>query len=187
MQTACGEAARWPGYVRIAVNFSPKQFWEPDVPNRVAATLAATGLRADRLTLEVTEGVFIARGEQALSIMFALKKQGVAISLDDFGTGYSSLSYLRRFPFDAIKIDKSFVRALGADDGAAAIVQAVLALGHSLRMKVVAEGVELDEQLQWLRFAGCNEIQGFLLGHPMPADLVHEFLLKAGAAVLMDG
>ena len=182
LQTACAEAMRWPGSLRLAVNLSPKQFLQPDLPGRVAAVLADTGLPAQRLTLEVTEGVLIDNSERALAALSALKGQGVRIALDDFGTGYSSLGYLRRFPFDCIKIDRSFVRTLGEDDGSRAIVQAILALGRNLKLKVVAEGVENQAQLQWLRAARCDEVQGFVLGRPMPAAAVHDFLAEATVA-----
>ena len=181
MQTACAEAMRWPGSLHLAVNLSPKQFLETDLPGRVASILADTGLSAERLTLEVTEGVLIDNSERALSALTALKDRGVQIALDDFGTGYSSLGYLRRFPFDCIKIDRSFVRTLCEDDGSRAIVQAILALGRNLKLKVVAEGVENQAQLQWLRAARCDEVQGFVLGRPMPAMAVHDFLAEASA------
>jgi diguanylate cyclase (GGDEF)-like protein len=181
MQTACAEAMHWPGSLRLAVNLSPKQFLEADLPGRVASVLADTRLPAERLTLEVTEGVLIDNSERALAALTALKDQGVQIALDDFGTGYSSLGYLRRFPFDCIKIDRSFVRTLCEDDGSRAIVQAILALGRNLKLKVVAEGVENQAQLQWLRSARCDEVQGFVLGRPMPAKAVYDFLAEASA------
>jgi diguanylate cyclase (GGDEF)-like protein len=179
METACAEAMRWPGSLRVAVNLSPKQFLGPDLSGRVASVLAKTGLPGERLTLEVTEGVLIDNSDHALAAMSGLKDQGVRMALDDFGTGYSSLSYLRRFPFDCLKIDRSFVRTLSDDAGSQAIVQAILALGRSLRLKVVAEGVETHAQLQWLRSMGCAEIQGFLLGRPMPSGATRDFLAEA--------
>jgi diguanylate cyclase (GGDEF)-like protein len=181
METACAEAVRWGGSRRIAVNLSPKQFLEPDLAGRVASVLAKTGLSGERLTLEVTEGVLIDNSDRAFAAMSDLKDQGVRLALDDFGTGYSSLSYLRRFPFDCLKIDRSFMRTLCEDDGSQAIVQAILALGRSLKLKVVAEGVETDAQLQWLRSAQCTEIQGFVLGRPMPARAIRDFLSEATA------
>lgn len=181
MQTACAEAMRWPGSLRVAVNLSPKEFLEPDLTGRVASALTGTRLPAQRLTLEVTEGVLIDNTEQAFSTLTELKDQGVGIALDDFGTGYSSLSYLRRFPFDCIKIDRSFVRTLCEDHGSQTIVQAILALGRNLKLKVTAEGVENQAQLQWLRSARCDEVQGFLLGRPMPAEAIHDFLAEVDA------
>ena len=179
METACAEAMRWPGLLRVAVNLSPKQFLGADLSGRVASVLATTGLPGERLTLEVTEGVLIDNSDRAVAAMADLKDQGVRISLDDFGTGYSSLSYLRRFPFDCLKIDRSFVRNLCEDAGSQAIVQAILALGHSLQLKVVAEGVETRAQLEWLRSVRCAEIQGFLLGRPMPSWAIRDFLSEA--------
>jgi EAL domain-containing protein (putative c-di-GMP-specific phosphodiesterase class I) len=183
METACAEAVRWDGSRRIAVNLSPKQFLEPDLTGRVASVLAKTGLPGELLTLEVTEGVLIDNSDRALAAMSYLKDLGVRLALDDFGTGYSSLSYLRRFPFDCLKIDRSFVRTLCDDDGSQAIVQAILALGRSLKLKVIAEGVETDTQLQWLRAARCTEIQGFVLGRPMPSGAIRDFLSEATALV----
>jgi len=181
METACAEAMHWPGSLRVAVNLSPKQFLGFDLPGRVATVLARTELPAERLTLEVTEGILIDDSDRALSVLSELKGQGVRIALDDFGTGYSSLSYLRRFPFDCIKIDRSFMGTLCEDDGSQAIVQAILALGRNLKLQVVAEGVENQAQLQWLRSAGCDEVQGFVLGRPMPAKEVRDLLATADA------
>ena len=176
METACGEAVKWPVPSRIAINLSPKAFWGPDLPDRVAAILSKTGLPAERLVLEVTEGVMIDNSQSALAAMHALKKQGIRIALDDFGTGYSSLSYLRRFPFDSIKIDRSFIKTLCEDEGSSAIVHAILTLARSLRLKVIAEGVETQAQLQWLRAEGCGEVQGYLFGRAIPARQIGHFL-----------
>jgi diguanylate cyclase (GGDEF)-like protein len=176
METACGQALRWPEPLRLAVNLSPKQFLERDLPGHIGTILSDTGLSPERLTVEVTEGVLIDSSDRALSIMSALKAKGVRIALDDFGTGYSSLSYLRRFPFDSIKIDRSFVRSVCDDHGSQAIVRAILTLAHSLGLKVVAEGVETEAQLDWLRSAGCAEIQGFLLGRPTSPEGLQAFL-----------
>ncbi len=132
LRTACAEATRWPQPLRLAVNLSPLQFRERDLPSAVAAILAETGLPASRLELEVTEGVLIDDAARTLDILRGLKAQGIRIALDDFGTGYSSLSYLRRFPFDKLKIDRSFVRELGEDREADAIISSILALCRSL-------------------------------------------------------
>ncbi len=169
LQTACTEAAGWKQPLRVAVNLSPVQFRQRDLPDAVLATVRRAGLNSQRLELEVTEGVLIDDAARALDILGALKQHGMRIALDDFGTGYSSLSYLRRFPFDVLKIDKSFVQALGKDAGADAIVRMVLALGRSLNLDVIAEGVETEEQLAHLREQGCRQVQGFLLGRPAPA------------------
>jgi EAL domain-containing protein (putative c-di-GMP-specific phosphodiesterase class I) len=187
METACGQALRWPEPLRLAVNLSPKQFLERDLPGHIGSILANTGLSPDRLTVEITEGVLIDSSDRALAIMSALKAKGVRIALDDFGTGYSSLSYLRRFPFDSIKIDRSFVRSVCDDHGSQAIVRAILTLASSLGLKVVAEGVETEAQLQWLRSAGCTEVQGCLLGRPASPEGLQEFLgRRSGAASYED-
>lgn len=176
MNTAFAEAARWPQSVRLSVNLSPKQFSVSGIVGRMAAALARAGLAAERLTLELTEGVLIDNTDRALSVLNDLKKLGIRIALDDFGTGYSSLSYLRRFPFYGLKIDKSFVMAATEDDGARTIVRAIVALAANLDLNVVAEGVETTEHLELLRSAGCPQVQGFLLGRPMPGDEVNIFM-----------
>ena len=145
-----------------------------------SAVLRRTGLAAGRLEFEVTESMLISHPEEALRELRALKQMGVHISLDDFGTGYSNLSYLSRFPFDRIKIDKSFVRALGTDPSALPIVQAIIAMGRSLNLVVTAEGVETEQQLRILRDQQCDEMQGFLLGRPIPSRNVCEYLDPCG-------
>ncbi len=169
IERACHDGASWPGQVRVAVNVSPKQFRGADLPDFVAAMLFRANLPAHRLELEVTEGLLIRDTAQALVVLCALKSQGLRVALDDFGTGYSSLSYLRRFPFDRVKIDRSFISAIGSSEQAGAIVEAVLAMCSSLGLKVTAEGVETAAQLEFLRQHGCDEVQGFLLGPPCSA------------------
>ncbi|HVY17212.1 MAG TPA: EAL domain-containing protein [Rhodopila sp.] len=181
METACREAACWPEPLRVSVNLSPKQFLLADLADNILTALADSGLPARRLSVEITEGVLIDNRERARTTIQALKRQGVRISLDDFGTGYSGLSYLRQYPFDTIKIDKSFVRSL-ADDGPQAIVQTVLTLARRLGVNVIAEGVETREQLRWLRAAGCGQIQGFLLGGPMLPEEIDSFLARTEMA-----
>jgi len=132
--------------------------------------LAETGLPPNRLELEITEGLLLQDTAATLATIGRLRALGVGVALDDFGSGYSSLSYLRRFPFSKLKIDRSFVAEMTADAGTAAIVQAVMALGRSLAMRVVAEGVETEEQLALLRAMNCDEVQGYLLGRPGPAE-----------------
>ena len=166
LAAACNEAASWPQPYRVAVNLSPAQFHMLGLAEEIAEIVARSGLAPERLELEVTEGVLIGDTDRALKVLSKLKAQGIRIALDDFGTGYSSLSYLRRFPFDKIKIDRSFVQNLGADNEAGAIVRAILALGRSLRLDVTAEGVENAAQLETLRAEGCDLVQGFLLGRP---------------------
>jgi diguanylate cyclase (GGDEF)-like protein len=176
LEQSCAQAAQWRPRCRVAVNLSPVQFRDSGLLAWLSGVLQRTGLPADLLELEVTEGVLIKDEEQALSILRALKDLGVHIALDDFGTGYSSLSYLRRFPFDAIKIDKGFIHAQQQDFGTRAIVEAVLAMSQRLNLRVIAEGVETEEQLAMLREQGKTEVQGFLLARPMPAPEVQTFL-----------
>jgi diguanylate cyclase (GGDEF)-like protein/PAS domain S-box-containing protein len=168
LETACREAATWPAHLRIAVNVSPLQFRQTDLPGQVGAILAATGLAGERLELEVTESVLLEGERHAIDTIMALKAQNIRIALDDFGTGYSSLSYLQRFPFDTIKIDKAFVTDLGNDPQADAIVEAIIMLAQSLDRAVVAEGVETELQMQSLQAFGCNDVQGYLIGRPAP-------------------
>ncbi|MGI4940951.1 MAG: putative bifunctional diguanylate cyclase/phosphodiesterase, partial [Janthinobacterium lividum] len=167
LKRACQAAASWGGTTRIAVNLSPAQFRHDDVPSLVALTLALTGLSPDRLELEVTEGLLMEDGTQVHKALGALRQLGVRLVLDDFGAGYSSLGYLCRFAFDKVKVDRSFVRMMEGDASARAVVTAVVALGHSLKLQVTAEGVETDAQLAMLRDMECDLVQGFLLGKPM--------------------
>jgi diguanylate cyclase (GGDEF)-like protein/PAS domain S-box-containing protein len=167
--TACAEAVSWPQPLIISVNLSPAQFVEPGIVNTVAGVLRQTGLPASRLELEITEGTLMDDTQNALLIMTSLKALGVKIAMDDFGTGYSSLSYLRKFPFDKIKIDRSFISDVEDDAEAEVIVRAIIAMSRSLRLVVTAEGVETKEQLSTLRELGCNFVQGYLLGRPCSA------------------
>jgi predicted signal transduction protein with EAL and GGDEF domain len=166
---ACSEAMRWPDHIKVAVNLSPVQFEHGTLVLDVAAALGKSGLPAHRLELEITEKVLLEDTEATLSILNQLRDLGVQISMDDFGTGYSSLGYLRKFPFDKIKIDQSFIRDMSAREDSMAIVRAVMSLGASLKMSVTAEGVETDEQLSRLRDEGCTEVQGYLFSRPQPA------------------
>jgi diguanylate cyclase (GGDEF)-like protein/PAS domain S-box-containing protein len=170
LRETCREAASWHRPLQIAVNLSPVQFQHGDLPGIVHAILFETGLAPSRLELEITEGVLIGDFSRALSILRRLKALGVRIAMDDFGTGYSSLSYLQSFPFDKIKIDKSFVSSLEHSPQSAAIIRAVIGLGHGLQLPVSAEGVETAEQLAFLTDGACNEIQGYLIGCPRPID-----------------
>ncbi len=182
LKQACTLAACLPRPCRVAVNLSPIQFRDAGLMTLVVDTLTQSGLSADLLELEVTEGVLIHDETQALQILGELRQLGVRIALDDFGTGYSSLNYLRRFPFDRVKIDKSFVQAQEGDDRSAAILDAVLTLSGRLNLSVTAEGVETEAQLQALRRKGVGEIQGFLLGRPMPGTEVRRFLTTTEAS-----
>jgi diguanylate cyclase (GGDEF)-like protein/PAS domain S-box-containing protein len=182
LETACVEAATWSEPYRIAVNLSPVQFRQVDLPQRIAEILARTGLDPRRLELEVTEGVLIDE-DRSLAVLTAIREQGIRIALDDFGTGYSSLSYLRRFAFDKIKIDRAFVQALGRDESADAIVGTILALARGLRITVTAEGVETAGQLAELRQRHCEQVQGFLLGRPVSnSELFHRTAVVDAAA-----
>jgi diguanylate cyclase (GGDEF)-like protein/PAS domain S-box-containing protein len=168
LREACREAASWPVPLQIAVNLSPAQFMHGDVVGLVHSILIETGLAPGRLELEITEGVLIEDFDRGLALLRRLKALGVRISMDDFGSGYSSLSYLQAFPFDKIKIDRAFVINLGRNPQSAAIVRAVIGLGHGLEMSIVAEGVETQEQLAFLAEVGCDAVQGYFLGKPLP-------------------
>lgn len=176
LRTACTDAALWPGNLKVAVNLSPLQFRGHTLASEVAQALSTSGLAANRLELEITESVLLQDDEAVLFILHELRALGARISMDDFGTGYSSLSYLRRFPFDKIKIDQSFVRSLGEREDCAAIVRAVVGLGRSLGISVNAEGVETQEQLTALRAEGCGEVQGYLFSQPIPGREVATLL-----------
>jgi len=166
LRTACKAAAGWKG-VGVSVNLSPVQFRDPNLVAMVEDALHEAGLPPSLLELEITEGVLVEDGERALEILNALKGLGIKLAIDDFGTGYSSLSYLRHFPFDVIKIDQSFVREIDAKEGSRPIVQAIIALGKALKLTVIAEGVETNEQLLLLIADHCDEIQGYLLSRPV--------------------
>src|ERR1700689_170741 len=168
LREACREAASWPMPLQIAVNLSPAQFMHGDLVGLVHSILLETGLAPDRLELEITEGVLIEDFDRGLALLRRLKGLGVRISMDDFGSGYSSLSYLQAFPFDKIKIDRAFVMNLGRNPQSAAIVRAVIGLGHGLEMSIVAEGVETQEQLGFLASEGCDAVQGYFIGKPLP-------------------
>ena len=168
LREACREAASWPKPLQIAVNLSPAQFTHGDLVGLVHSILLETGLAPGRLELEITEGVLIEDFDRGLALLRRLKALGVRVSMDDFGSGYSSLSYLQAFPFDKIKIDRDFVLNLGRNPQSAAIVRAVIGLGHGLEMSIVAEGVETEQQLIFLADQGCDAVQGYLIGRPQP-------------------
>jgi diguanylate cyclase (GGDEF)-like protein/PAS domain S-box-containing protein len=177
LTTACTEAASWPGNIRLAVNVSPVQFKSGTLALKVIAALAASGLAASRLELEITEAVLIRDDDAALAVLHQLRAIGVRIALDDFGTGYSSLSYLQRFPFDKIKIDRCFVTDIAEPEGSSCIVQAVVNIAAERRMTTTAEGVETEQQRDLLRALGCSEMQGYLFSAPKPAAEVKQLLL----------
>ena len=179
LRTACSVAAAWPPHLSIAVNISPLQFRTEQLVSTVASALADSGLAPERLELEITEGALLEYTDTVISVLTKIKSTGVRISMDDFGTGYSSLSYLQKFPFDKIKIDQSFVRKSVTDPDSAAIVRAVSALGESLGMTTIAEGVETEEQLTQIFEQGCRQVQGFLTGRPMNAEAVSALIQQS--------
>jgi diguanylate cyclase (GGDEF)-like protein len=170
LREACRQAASWSQPLTVAVNLSPVQFHYSDLPALVLAILVETGLPPHRLELEITEGVLMSDFARAITILRRLKSLGVSIAMDDFGTGYSSLRYLQAFPFDKIKIDKSFVDQLGENMQSQAIIRAVIGLAHGLALPVLAEGVETADQLEFLKRERCDEIQGYLIGRPQPIE-----------------
>jgi diguanylate cyclase (GGDEF)-like protein len=172
IQQACLTAATWPAATVVAVNLSPIQFKSPHLVQNIVLALAESGLPAERLELEITESVLLQNDDSTLAVLHDIRSLGVRVALDDFGTGYSSLSYLRKFPFDKIKIDQTFVREMTTDRDSMAIVQSVIDLAHSLRMTTTGEGVETAEQIERLRCAGCTEVQGYYLFRPQPAHAV---------------
>jgi EAL domain-containing protein (putative c-di-GMP-specific phosphodiesterase class I) len=169
LRQACTDAAGWPSHIRVAVNLSPVQFRRGNLIDTISRALRDSGLPAERLKLEITESVLMEGNAENIGTLHRLRGLGISIVLDDFGTGYSSLSYLRMFPFDQIKIDRSFVSEMSSNTDCAAIVSAVAGLGHSLHVATVAEGVETEEQLLLVRAAGCTHAQGFLFGRPCRA------------------
>ncbi|WP_024509312.1 EAL domain-containing protein [Bradyrhizobium sp. ARR65] len=176
LRRACMDAASWPDEVRVAVNLSPAQFRTGNLLALVMDALRRSGLAAKRLELEITETLLLEKSSQVLATLHALRALGVRISMDDFGTGYSSLSYLRSFPFDKIKIDQSFVRDLGANREAQAIIRSIVSLGKGLGVTITAEGVETEAELSCLRAEGCDEGQGFLFSRARPNDEIVELL-----------
>lgn len=177
LNTACAEAATWPEDVRVAVNVSPVQFKSQTLALNVAAALATSGLAASRLELEITEAVLIRDDDAALEVLHQLRKPGVRIALDDFGTGYSSLSYLQRFPFDKIKIDRSFIKDIAGAGASSSIVQAVVNIAAASDMTTTAEGVETEQQRNLLYILGCTEMQGYLFSPAISAVEIRRLLL----------
>jgi EAL domain-containing protein (putative c-di-GMP-specific phosphodiesterase class I) len=179
VRRACELAALWPDHLTIAVNLSPAQFKAGGVHRTVTEALAAAELAPHRLELEITEGLILNDDAAIMRELAELKALGVSIVMDDFGTGYSSLSYLWKFPFDKIKIDRSFMRGLTAEDGSVTdVLQAIMSLSRALRMRVTAEGVETSLQAAFLKTIGCHEVQGFYFGRPMPIAEVALAILR---------
>jgi diguanylate cyclase (GGDEF)-like protein len=185
LRQACAQAAGWPEHIRVAVNLSPAQFKSNNLVQMVFAALAASGLAAQRLELEITESVLLQNDARNIAILHQLRSLGVRIAMDDFGTGYSSLSYLRSFPFDKIKIDRCFVTDLARPaEGSLAILRAVANLGQDLGMTTTAEGVETQEQVDKVRTEGCTEMQGYFFSPPRPIDeITRLFLASSGRSV----
>jgi diguanylate cyclase (GGDEF)-like protein len=177
IRQACATAAQWPENVRIAVNLSPAQFRSPGLLQAIVGALATAGMSPNRLELEITETILLQDSEATLTLLYRLRELGVRIAMDDFGTGYSSLSYLQSFPFDKIKIDRSFVRDIAESPGSLNIVRAVAALANGLGMAATAEGVETQEQLDTIKSEGCTEMQGFLFSQPLPAAEIERLFL----------
>jgi EAL domain-containing protein (putative c-di-GMP-specific phosphodiesterase class I) len=183
LRQACADAAHWPDTVKLAVNLSPAQFRNSPLVEIVVGALADSGLEPSRLELEITESVLLQKHADNLTVLHRLQDLGVGIVLDDFGTGYSSLTYLRMFPFDKIKIDRSFVAELSERSDCAAIVCAITGLGRSLDIATTAEGVETRQQFELLRAAGCTQAQGYLFSRPRPAAELTFKALEAKADV----
>jgi diguanylate cyclase (GGDEF)-like protein len=188
LRKACTQARAWQfaglSHLRVSVNLSPKQFREKELPRKVESILKETGLDPGSLELELTESVLMEDRKYSVGLLDQLKELGALIALDDFGTGYSSLGFLKEFPVDTLKIDRSFVRDIGQDDGDRAICSAIVNLGNALRLQVMAEGVETETQMGILRQQGCHLIQGFLFARPMPPDDVWLWLTEGSAAAL---
>ncbi|OEH85613.1 hypothetical protein BHU72_02095 [Desulfuribacillus stibiiarsenatis] len=182
MKEACKQTKKWHdmGYkpIKISVNLSPKQFQQEKLVESVAQILASTGLEANYLVLEITESISMYNIEFVIRTLEELNKLGIQVSIDDFGTGYSSLLYLKKFPIQSLKIDRSFINDITRDADDAAIALAVIAMAHSLDLKVIAEGVETEEQLQYLKQNSCDNFQGYLMGKPVPANQFEQFFLK---------
>jgi diguanylate cyclase (GGDEF)-like protein len=181
IRQACAAAAKWPSHVRISVNLSPVQFKNPGLVQVVVNALAASGLAADRLELEITETALLEDSDATLQMLYRLRELGVRIAMDDFGTGYSSLAYLQSFPFDRIKIDRSFIKDIADGVGSLNIVRAMAALAKGLGMETTAEGVETSEQLDTVKSEGCTEMQGFLFSKPLPLHELEHLLAEVCA------
>ncbi len=175
---ACRTAATWPSHLSVAVNLSPHQFAVGDLVAQVRKALKSSGLAPSRLELEITEGLLLQDSVKTLGQLAKLKEMGVKIAMDDFGTGYSSLAYLWRFPFDKIKIDRSFVAEMQDNTAIADILRTITLLGQTLNLEVTAEGVETPDQARLLADMRCDQFQGFLYGRPMPVGDIPSFLMS---------
>jgi EAL domain-containing protein (putative c-di-GMP-specific phosphodiesterase class I) len=182
LKAACYEAVDWPDHIKIAVNLSPAQLNNRNLLNAVKGALAETGMPPHRVQLEITETVLLQNTFATLATLHELRKLGIQVALDDFGTGYSSLSYLRSFPFDKIKIDRSFIQDLSNGAEPKAIVEAVANLAKSLKMASTAEGVETQQQREMLQSIGCTEMQGYLFSRARPASEIRQYFGQGQAA-----
>jgi PAS domain S-box-containing protein len=176
LQRACAEAAQWPADLRLSVNLSVRQLADRAIVDTVARALTAAGLPAQRLTLEVTESALMDNAERALTHLGLLRELGVRLAIDDFGTGYSSMQYLKRMPVDVLKIDRAYVSGLGRDEGDTAIVTSVVALAHAFRLRVIAEGIETEDQHRRLVALGCDAGQGFLFSRPVAPEALRRLM-----------
>jgi EAL domain-containing protein (putative c-di-GMP-specific phosphodiesterase class I) len=187
IRQACATAAQWPDNLHVAVNISAIQFRSPGLMQVIVSALAASGLAATRLEIEITESVLLHNKEATLAVLHQLRALGIRIAMDDFGTGYSSLTYLQSFPFDKIKIDRSFVKNITENSSSLNIVRAVAALANGMGMTATAEGVETAEQLRSIASEGCTEMQGFLFSRPLPAAEIERQFLSARASREVSG
>jgi len=182
LRTACAQNKQWQeqGYppIRVAVNLSARQFRQKDLVRQIAEILTVTGLESQWLELEITESLSMENVEQSIETLQNLKMMGICLAIDDFGTGFSSLSYLSRFPLNTLKIDRSFIMVLNGRPDGQAIVSTIVQLAQTLGLNVIAEGVETEEQLDFLRTKGCDQVQGFLLARPMPVEKMVNYFEK---------
>jgi EAL domain-containing protein (putative c-di-GMP-specific phosphodiesterase class I) len=186
IRQACATAAQWPGDLSVAVNISAAQFRYPGLMQVIVGALATSGLQPTRLEIEITETVLLQNRETTLAVLHQLRELGVRIAMDDFGTGHSSLTYLQCFPFDKIKIDRSFVKDITENAGSLNIVRAVAALAKGMGMTATAEGIETREQLDRITCEGCTEMQGFLFSRPLPASEIERLFLSGREALKED-
>jgi EAL domain-containing protein (putative c-di-GMP-specific phosphodiesterase class I) len=180
LKTACEQNVAWQREglrpICMAVNLSPRQFADPDLLKDIGATLAETGMAPEHLELEITESMVMHNTERAVTLLAAIKEMGARLAIDDFGTGYSSLAQLKRFPIDTLKVDRSFIREIPKDSEDRAITEAIIAMGKSLSLTIVAEGVETEEQQAFLRAHACDEMQGYYFSKPIEANKFAELL-----------
>jgi EAL domain-containing protein (putative c-di-GMP-specific phosphodiesterase class I) len=190
LRTACAQNKAWQDAglppMTVSVNVSPRQFHNDNLVHTIACVLQETRLEARYLEIELTENMVMHDAQQMIAMLQAIKRLGVQIAVDDFGTGYSSLSYLKRFPVDRLKVDRSFVKDINVDSDDAAIVRTIIALGHNLGLKVLAEGVETEEQIEFLSRYACDELQGFYFSRPIPAERFRGWLESARTGLASD-